>query len=143
MPIDNISDARDEILDHFTTVWSAQPNPVPLLVYQDKRRDLPLNAPYARITVIHTPETQRTIGGGVGNRRFRRFGIVTVQVFAMGGAGLQDADRFANIALTAFEGSKTGEDRVTFRNARIVEVGEVGPWFQMNVIADFDWDSVK
>jgi hypothetical protein len=143
MPITSITDARDEILDHFTTAWNAQTPPVPLLLYGDKHTDLPDDAPFARITVVHGPSEQVSVGGETGNRRFRRFGVITVQIFALAGDGLSSADSFAKIALDAFEGDKTGLDRVTFRNVRINEVGEDGPWMQVNVLADFDWDTVK
>ena len=143
MPIADIGTARDEILSHFTTVWNAQTPPVPDLHYDDKTLDLPTASPYARITIKHTPLSLRTVGGETGNRRFRRFGVVTVQVFTLFGDGLQEADRIATIAANAFEGQKTGEDRVTFRETRIEEVGEAGLWFQTNVVVDFDWDTVK
>lgn len=143
MPIADITTARDEILDHFTTAWNAQTPPVPLLLYDDRHEDLPNDAAYARITVRHALMDQQTVGGNTGSRRFRRFGVVTVQIFAITGDGLQEADRLATIAHDAFEGQKTGDDRVFFRNVRINEVGQEGPWFQTNVIADFDWDTVK
>lgn len=143
MPIASITDARDEIVSHFTTLWNAQTPPIPLLLYDDKHTDLPNDASYARITVRHSEMDQRSVGGNVGNRRFRRFGVVTVQIFTIAGDGLQESDRLATIAHNAFEGQKTGEDRVFFRNVRINEIGQEGPWFQSNVIVDFDWDTVK
>lgn len=144
MPIDTIAEARDEILTHFTTAWNAGTPPVPLLMYDDKHRDPPDNAPYARITVKHNLFTQATVGGkGTGGQRFRRFGIVTVQVFTLSGDGLTNADVLVDLALDAFEGQSTGSDRIEFRNARANEIGEDGPWFQTNVIAEFDYDRVK
>ena len=53
MPIATIAAARDEILLHFTTAWNAGTPPIPLLLYDDKVRDLPDDAPYARIVVTH------------------------------------------------------------------------------------------
>lgn len=144
MPIDTIGEARDEILKHFTTQWNAQTPPVPALFYEDKTQDLPDDDdPYARITVRHNDMAQKTVGGNTGSRIFERDGVVVVQIFAPNNDGLQEADRLANIAHSAFEGQKTAEDRVDFRNVRIREVGQEGPWFQVNVIADFDWYTVK
>lgn len=147
MPIDTIADGRDEVLLHFTTKWNAGTPPIPLLLYDDKHRDLPDNAPYARITIKHNVFPQVTIGATVakgGNGvRFRRFGIVTVQVFELSGDGLTSADILVDLALDAFEGEKTGLDRVEFRNARANEIGQDGPWFQTNVIAEFTYDRVK
>ena len=75
--------------------------------------------------------------------RFRRFGIVTVQVFELSGDGLTSSDVLVDLALDAFEGEKTGLDRVEFRNARANEIGQDGPWFQTNVIAEFTYDRTK
>lgn len=145
MPVSSITEARNEILSHFTTAWNAQTPPVPLLLYDDKSKPpTPSNpAPYARITVRHTDRDRVTLSDEVGNRRFRADGIITVQVFSVSGDGLTSNDVFVNVALDAFEGAKTGEDRVTFRNVRDEEIGEDGPWFQTNVVAEFDYDVVK
>lgn len=148
MPISSLADARDEIVLHFKTAWDAQTPPVPLLLYQDKHTDLPNDAPYARITVQHNVFLQSTVGGKTGSfggagQRFRRFGIVTIQIFSISGDGLTKNDIFAKVALDAFEGQSTGLDRIEFRNAKSNEIGEDGPWFQTNVTADFVYDEVK
>lgn len=143
MPIDLISTARDEIMSHFTTKWNTLGTP-PLLLYDDKHKDLPNNAPYARITVQHTGSIRVTVGGkGTGGQRFRRFGIVTVQIFPLSGDGLTASDTLVDLALDAFEGESTGSDRIEFRNVRPNEIGQDGPWHQTNVIAEFEYDRVK
>jgi hypothetical protein len=145
MPINNPFDARDEIVDHFTTIWNAQASPPPLL-YQDRRRDLPASGSYARITVNHNTAPQVTLGGktslGGSGERFRNFGIVTVQIFTDSDDGLTTSDVLVKVALDAFRGQKTGEDRVEFRNTRMNEIGQDGPWHQTNVLAEFDYDEV-
>ena len=146
MPISTLTAARNEILLHFTTAWNAQTPPVPLLLYTDKHKDPPDDASYARIKVIHNIFDQVTVGGkkasGGSGQRFRRFGIVTVQVFTISGGGQVASDAFVDVALAAFEGQNTGSDRIEFRNARVNEIGQDGPWFQVNVIAEFDYDKV-
>lgn len=147
MPIATIKEARNEILDHFTTAWNAGTPPIPLLLYDDKHEDLPADAPYARIVVKHNLTPRVTIGAPValgGNgARFRRFGIVTVQIFTISGDGLTTADDLVDLAVDAFEGESTGSDRIEFRATRPNEIGQDGPWFQTNVIAEFDYDRVK
>ncbi len=147
MPIATRAEARDEILLHFTTAWNLVTPPIPLLLYDDKPRDLPDNAPYARITIKHNVSPQVTIGASVsqgGNGvRFRRFGLVTVQVFEISGNGLTGSDVLVDLALDAFEGEKTGLDRIEFRNANAEEIGEDGPWFHTNVTTEFVYDRVK
>ncbi len=90
----------------------------------------------------HNVMDQRTLGN-TGNRRFRRFGVITVQIFTLSNQGLATADVFAKIALDAFEGQSTAPTEIHFRNAMINEVGEDGPWFQTNVLVDFDYDEIK
>ena len=147
MPIATIEEGRDEILDHITTAWNAQTPPIPRLLYDDKPRDLPPNNPYARVTVQHNTSTQTTLGGkpsqGGAGRRFRRFGIVTVQVFTPFGDGLTSGDPLVDLLVDALEGEDTGSDRVEFHNVSATEVGHNGVWHQTNVTAEFRYDRVK
>lgn len=143
MPVPDIRTARVEVMSHFTDAWNAQTPPVPALLYDDKERDVPDNADFARITMRHNVRDRRTLGNEVGNRRFRSFGVIAVQIFALSGDGLTRSDELVNVAVNAFEGDKTGEDRVTFRNVSHQEIGQDGPWFQVNVTAEFDYDFIK
>lgn len=142
MPIQTVAAARDEMLLHFRTAWDLGTST--RLLYDDKHRDVPDNAPYARIMVRHNLVEHVTIGGRIGSggagQRFRRFGIVTVQIYTISGDGLTVNDNLVQLALNVFEGARTGLDRVEFRNVRSNEIGQTGPWFQTNVIAEFVYD---
>ena len=142
MPIATIREAREEIYDHFIPLWT--PTGV-LLLFQDKQKPtIPTTeVSWARITITHVDRDRVTLGDETGNRRFRSFGIITIEIYAVVGDGLTSSDDLVNIAVNAFEGAKTGEDRVTFRNVSHNEIGEDGPWFQTNVTAEFDYDFVK
>lgn len=142
MPVTSILDARDQIISLFTNGWNAQTPPVPLLLYDDKSEDLPKNGPYARITIAHNTGGQVTMAT-TGNRRFRRFGLVTIQIFSSANDGLSSADVFVKIANDIFEGASTGSDAIEFRNVRVNEIGEDGPWYQINVIAEFNYDRIR
>lgn len=149
MPYSSIAAGRDAILKQFTTAWNAQTPPIPVVRYDDLPGDLPPgNAPWARVNVRHTTAPQVTLGG-VGGRRFRNYGILTVQVFSVDGAkggtggGLTQADALAKIVIDAFQGKSTKPDGVEFRNVRANEIGSSGSWFQTNVIADFEYDIIK
>ena len=144
MPISSIGEARDEILTHFKTAWDAGTPPIPLLLYDDTRTDLPDDAPYARITIQHTATTQVTVGGkSSGGQRFRRVGLITVQIFTISVDGLTNSDPLVDLVIDAFEGEDTGSDRIEFRNTRANEIGQDGPWHQTNVLVDFEYDRVK
>jgi len=144
VPIATIADARDEILLHFRTAWDL--GTTTRLLYDDKHRDLPDNANFARITIRHNLAEHVTIGGRTGSggagQRFRRHGLVTVQIFTVSGDGLTTSDTLVQLALDAFEGQRTASDRVEFRNVRANEIGQDGPWFHTNVIAEFVYDRV-
>lgn len=142
MPITTIAEARDEVLNHFLTQWSLLASP-PIVLYDDKERDVPDNDDFVRISMEHNVRERQTLGGEPNNRRFRSFGIITVQVFSISGDGLTTSDSLVQSVLDIFEGDKTGEDRVTFRNVSHNEVGQSGPWFQVNVTAEFDYDIIK
>ena len=152
MPGLTFEGARDVILDLFKTRWDADSaavvgGAVPELEYQNVDAGAsPLsdgNVPWARVTVRHVTGAQRSMGG-LGNRVFQRRGVVTVQVFVpTGKQGLVLADRLGKVASDAFEGEETATGSVWFRNVSYREVGIFGPWFQVNVTAEFEYDSVK
>lgn len=138
--------ARDEILDQFKTVWDADPESTGVLVrYPDKPSDPPsTQVPWARVTVQHNPTGgQVTLSGATGSRRFRRFGLVTIQIFTIFGEGLVKADELARVAQGAFEGVRTSPGGVIFRAVNAVEIGKSKEWFQTNVLAQFEYDEVK
>jgi hypothetical protein len=140
-------EAVDEILAQFRTVWLAQAPaalgvataPPVLYPHQDTGQEPALTAqPFARVFVTHATGEQRSLGAA-GGRVFTNEGIVFVQVFAplVGGAGFDKAQRLAEVAKAAFEGVRTAS--VWFRAARFQEIGAEGPFYQINVAADFEW----
>jgi hypothetical protein len=69
---------------------------------------------------------------------------VTVQVFVRRGDGVTLARRLGKIAVNAFEGKTAGpEEQVCFRDVRMTEVGPTDKWFQLNVVAEFRYDTLK
>jgi len=136
-----LTEARDEIMDLFTTAWTAGA-PSVALHYWDLSADTPGagNAAWAAITARWTLGNQR--GFAIGPKRYERQGIVTVQIFTPFGSGLTEADSLAKIAHDAFEGVDT-PNGVWFRNVRVNTIGHSGEWFQTNVLAEFIYDEVK
>lgn len=99
------------------------------------------NGPWARHTVRWVDGDQRTFGE-VGARRFERAGTIIVQVFAPAGKrGLDGAHPLAKAARDAYEGVTLGG--VRFSRVARVDVGQDGPWYQVNVTAAFEYDEVK
>ena len=146
-----IETARDDIIGLFRTAWLAdvESQNVPLFYW-----DIPNPAPsgedgdgnpvsWARVSVQHLPgQHQATLSGDTGQRRWRRTGIVTVQIFAPYGTGLSIGDKLGMVALRAFEGQSTPSG-IWFRDVSFQEVGQDSIWFNSNVSATFEYDEVR
>ena len=144
MSVSTVTQARDEMLAKFLVAWKASSTSCDLpVIYGDVVEGVPASGAWARIVVRHNTGGAATIGGETGNRRFRHAGIVMVQIFTEHADGQVLSDLLAEIANDAFEGEVTSPGRVIFRNVRINEVGLDGQWFQVNVLAEFEYDRVK
>lgn len=97
---------------------------------------------WARFVLRHGPSAQATLSGTQGNRRFRRTGVITIQIFQPSGRGLTGGQDLAKIIQDAYEGVTT-PDGVIFRGVQINEVGEDGDFFQTNVVTTFEYDEIK
>ncbi len=151
-------EARDYILDKFKAAWDVPAvktlmqsggygNVAPEVEYQNvkpaKNALSDGNKPWARATVRHATAEQRSMGT-TGGRIFTRRGVVTVQIFVpVGKQGLVLADRLGKMAADAFEGEETSTGDIWFRNVTYREVGVDGNWFQVNALAEFEYDAVK
>lgn len=144
MPYASIADARDAMLGMFKTGWNAQTPPVPPVAYPDMKFTAPdASSAWARITVQHVHGSRQVTLGQPGNRRFRKVGVITVQIFTPPGDGLTLADQLVKIAVDIFEGKSTVDDGVQFLNVRPIEVGLNGSWQHNNVQVDFNYDVIK
>ena len=146
-----VTQARNEVFTLFRTAWLADASSLGVeLRYEDVGPTDPPKIPtggdapsWVRIQLRHADGDQSSLGGETGTRIFERFGIITVQVFTPTGDGLVLNDTLSLIARNAFEGKTTSPGAVRLRRARIVAVGEDGPWYQSNVLVDFEYDEVK
>jgi hypothetical protein len=140
-----LTQARDEIHGQFRTAWIAAGygTSVPVIYRDAPGLSPPTSGSWARVTVQHQEGFQATLGGTDGTSRYRRLGVVTVQIFTDYGEGNVDGDTLATVAKNAFEGAVTSPGGVIFRNVRTPEIGQSGQWFQTNVLADFEYDEVR
>lgn len=133
--------ARDAIQDAFNVVWGI-PTPLTPIAYDNLSFDpTKLNIPWVRLNVQFTSGSIQTLGG-VGERQFRNFGIVFVQVFTPPGSNTVVSDSFANTAKSTFKGVQLAGG-LWFRNTQIVSVGNEGKWYQQNVSAEFIYDETE
>lgn len=126
--------------------FGVNPNESENVIWDDTRRDIPGEenppATWARVTVRHLTSEQASLSDEAGVRRYTRRGQVTVQIFTPQGDGLVAADTIASAIQDAFLGVST-PNGVWFRSVRTNEVGIDGPWFQTNVLAEFQYDEVR
>lgn len=134
------AEARDAILTQFSTEWATLTTP-PALFYDDVTGDLPpATSPWARVNIQNVFGEQTSLGEA-GARIFEHSGIVTVQIFTPVGDGLDLSDTLVEKALDAFEGRSTSG--IWYKNARAVDIGEDGDWYQVNIKSDFTYRRVK
>lgn len=142
MPITSLTSARDIIYARFKAGIDASAYAAVPVFYPDTVKTTPSPSnPYLTIRADHTFEGQRSLGE-IGNRRFRVFGLVMVQIFTPYGKGQVEADLISGVVKGIFRGVSTGSDAITFRNTRVVDVGQSGAWLQTNVMSEFDYDEI-
>ena len=137
--------ATDEILTAFRTAWNALTTAVcgyvPAVEWPgvDPMSAADKTKAWARVAVLHNKSGQ-TGFGDAGSRMFTRRGIVVVQVFTP--RDLLMAQQLGIIARNVYEDEPT-PGGVWFRGATVNEVGATASWFQLNVLAEFQYDELK
>lgn len=140
-------EAADAIQDRFKVQWDADSaavaGSVPPVEWDNLEALDPPPSTWVRVKVEHTLGRQSSLGE-TGNRLFDREGLVTVQVFAPHGQGVTLARQLASIVVNAFEGKTAGPDeQIWFRNVRMNELGPTDKWFQVNVLSEFMYSTLK
>ncbi len=145
MPVESVTQARDEMSAVFRLAWCDDMESVDVpVLWPDVAEEIPTDRDHwARFNLRHSEGAAATLPSGTGQRRYRHGGTVTIQIFTKQGDGQRTADALSKVAKDAFEGVVTAPGGVIFRRVRINEIGPDGAWFQTNVLADFEYDEVK
>lgn len=123
------------IADYIKTGWGGA---VPMFLDDDPAT--PTTDEFARLNIRHNDGEQSSMGAP-GNNRFRRFGVVTVQIFQKQGKFGADARELAENALALFAGIENSG--ITYYNSSVREIGNDGRgWYQINVITEFRYDEI-
>ena len=136
--------ALDEILTPFKTAWDAEED-ADLVKYDNVPNDQvpPATAmPWARVAVRHTTSDQASLCGALGTQRWKRKGVLVVQIFELTGQGLIGTTDLPKIIQDAYEGVRT-VGGVWFTKVTINEIGPDGDFYQTNVTASFEYDEIK
>src|SRR5690554_1219021 len=136
--------ARDEILQKVKQVADGLSDFV--VIYDSTRQDIPDEnsdplPTWARVVVQHIQGQQSSLSNLSNKRRYTKRGLLTIQLFTPTGDGLQKSDQLVEQFEAAVRNVST-PNGVWFRNVRSSEVGEDGPWFQTNILAEFEYDQV-
>lgn len=100
----------------------------------------PAGETWVRLMVRHTDSEQHSLGG-TNQRKFRRFGLIFVQVFSPLDAGTRANDTVVQATRDIFEG--VDASGIKYYNAIPREIGPDGAWFQTNLEITFDYDETK
>lgn len=115
--------------------------PVAQYTFANENFTPPPSLPWVRLSVQHQTGNQETLGA-VGNRRFERAGQITMQIFVVKDDGLRDMDALIATCRGLFEGrTLTGPIRCT--DADVQEIGNDGPWFQVNIDVNFAYEETR
>jgi hypothetical protein len=134
---DTYKEARDVLSGFITTTWNTATSSAPLL-YDNQDGDRPEEPTlFGRLTIQHANGTRADLAG----LRFRREGLMTVQVFVPQGSGTELADQTAEALVEALEGVGPATlENVWLRDIGMREVGPDGTYHQVNVEAEFTFD---
>ena len=132
------SEARNAMQKAFIAAW-ASATPIAL-----DNQNLKLSSSvtkWVRLSIQFNDGEQAAIGGETGNKLFRYYGFVFVQVFTRLGTATDDNDELAEDALKVFEGKEI--ESIWFRNGRVNTIGESEEkWYQQNVVIEFTFDDI-
>ncbi len=131
----NFEQAEAAVRAYFNTNW----NGLTPIAWPD----LPFTPPIAtwvRFSMKHNDGFQASMGNPSGNR-FRRVGMVFIQVFQPKGQASTDARKKADTAADIFiDNNLSG---IIFKNVNALDIGADGNGFyQWNVLAEFQYDRI-
>lgn len=145
MTVQTPTQARDDVYTLIMDAWGEE-GPVDFWDKPRNPNDSPIppkeQIPWLRVKMVHSGGGQQTLANEIGNRRFNKSGIITVQIFTPLGSSLLEPERLGILLNNALEGASTPHD-VRLRNVRMNEIGSDGHWFQINVDADFEYDTIR
>jgi hypothetical protein len=129
----NFLEAERAVRLHFKEEWNdITPVALPDINFT------PPNETWVRFTMINSEGKQASIGSP-SNNRFRRIGLVYIQVFAPENKGSVDARTKADIAADIF--ISNGLSGFHFYNVNAKNIGNDGNgYYQINVTAEYRYD---
>lgn len=133
----SFKNAEAAVRAYFNTKWAgATP-----IAWPDDHFNPPNNDTWVRFSMKNNVGFQASIGSP-GNNKFRRQGIITIQIFQKAGQRSIDAREKADLAASIFI-SPNKLAGFTFRNVNARDIGPDGAkWYQWNVTAEYEYDII-
>jgi hypothetical protein len=140
--------ARAVIQQYFNANWTG--TPMSAVVLDNEPQPTKPAGSWVRLSINPNFSQQESFGGGTD--RFRRFGIVFVQIFTRQGIGPKVSDALIDETVNLFEvivggPSKrrlAGPPSILFGDVNVTRVGRTeDEFYQQNVAAFFQFDDLK
>lgn len=144
--------AEDAMLLRLKTAWDADAAAIagalPEIVYALTHRDLmpeqrDTTKAWTRITIRHGDSRKATLANDVGAARYRRTGVLFVQIFVpfVDASSYTVCQRLAMLAQSAYEGERDTD--LVYKTASIQDRSPDGGFVRRDVVVSFYWDQVK
>lgn len=131
--------AEQAIREHFVDEWPDLTTISYTFDNAGDNNDFPTRgSAWVRVSIVQGEARQ--VEHGI-TRRFRRAGVVVVQIFTPAGSGTGDALTLADYVRDVFEGRTI--NGVLFRATSVDRVGIDGPWYQINARTPFQADELR
>lgn len=102
----------------------------------------PSTASWGRVSLSDTGEERPPpLVAAPNTRRYHMEGLLTVELYALGGTGRRGAQALGESVLAGFRGQVTAGG-VHFRNLRVQDIGADGPWWHANALIEYRYDSL-
>lgn len=110
------------------------------VIYPNTATPVPTNGSvsWARVTVQHAQGRQRSIPAE--NQHHQNVGVLTIQLFQPTGRGLAGNTLVPTLLSTLRNSPFLGS--LFFKDVTSSEQGTSGHWYQTNILATFDYDSI-
>jgi hypothetical protein len=136
-------EARDSMHTVFWAAWLAQSLDTdetrPEVAWDNFQFTPEEVKPFVRFAVKHLVGSQESLGS-VGNRVFRKSGIVFADLFIPKDTGVATLDKWSKTARSAFEGVQSGD--VWFRDVVTLEQDPDGEYLRALTQSDFQYDEI-
>jgi hypothetical protein len=130
-------EARDKIIKPFYDIW--QPTGL-FVAWDDLQEETPIDNMWSRVTLNHFDGYQDSLSNAYGKLKWRRTGLISIQLFNPISNGRQDLYSMSQSIVDNYQ--RVRNTCIWFRNPRMIEAAVNGYYYQINVNVDFQYVDV-